>query len=209
MRLIKYSHACVRLEDGDRKLVIDPGLWSEVESLAGATDVLITHEHYDHVDSEKLAEAKAGNPDLRVYVPSSAADQLAGLGDSVVTVAVGDRFTAAGFDVRVVGGQHAEIYEGLPGVANVGYIVEGSIYHPGDALFRPDSAVETLLLPASAPWLKLAEALDFVRDIKPKRAHPIHDALLSEIGLSAFDNWANLKGGTSYTRLEIGEPVSL
>ncbi len=209
MRMIKYTHACVRLEDGDRKLVIDPGLWSEAESLAGVTDVLITHEHYDHVDTEKLADAKSIDSNLKVYAPSSVAQQLAGLGDSVVTVGAGDTFTAAGFEVRVVGGEHAEIYEGLPGVVNVGYIIEGAIYHPGDSLFRPDTAIETLLLPVSAPWLKLAEALDFVRDLKPRQAHPIHDALLSEIGQSAFDNWANLKGGTGYSRLEIGEPVDL
>jgi L-ascorbate metabolism protein UlaG (beta-lactamase superfamily) len=207
--MIKYTHACVRLEDGDRKLVIDPGLWSEAESLAGVTDVLITHEHYDHVDTEKLADAKSIDSNLKVYAPSSVAQQLAGLGDSVVTVGAGDTFTAAGFEVRVVGGEHAEIYEGLPGVVNVGYIIGGAIYHPGDSLFRPDTAIETLLLPVSAPWLKLAEALDFVRDLKPRRAHPIHDALLSEIGQSAFDNWASLKGGTGYSRLEIGQPVDL
>jgi L-ascorbate metabolism protein UlaG (beta-lactamase superfamily) len=207
--MIKYSHACVRLEDGDRVLVIDPGLFSEAESLTGASDVLITHEHYDHVDSEKLADALENNPDLRVYAPAPLAEQLSGLGGALVTVAVGDRFTAAGFAVRAVGGEHAEIYEGLPGVVNVGYIIEDTIYHPGDSLFRPDTAVPTLLLPASAPWLKLAEALDFVRAVGPQRAHPIHDALLSDIGLTAFDNWLNLKGATAYTRIPIGEAVEL
>ncbi|GAA5188451.1 MBL fold metallo-hydrolase [Rugosimonospora acidiphila] len=209
MQMIKYTHACVRLEDGERRLVIDPGLWSEVEALAGVADVLITHEHYDHVDSDKLAEARQDNPNLRVYAPASVAGQLAALGDSVVTVSVGDRFTAGGFSVRAVGGEHAEIYEGLPGCANVGYLVDESLYHPGDSLFRPDAAVETLLVPAAAPWLKLAEALDFVRDVKPARAYPIHDALLSEVGQHAFDNWMDLKGSTDYTRPQTGEPVSL
>src|ERR1700753_1989868 len=115
MRMIKYGHACVRLEDGARALVIDPGLFSEADSLTGASDVLITHEHYDHVDSEKLADARTENPDLRVYAPEPVAAQLAGLGGGVVTVSEGERFTAAGFNVRCVGGQHAEIYEGLPG----------------------------------------------------------------------------------------------
>jgi L-ascorbate metabolism protein UlaG (beta-lactamase superfamily) len=207
--MIKYGHACVRLEDGDRVLVIDPGLFTEAESLTGASDVLITHEHYDHVDREKIADARTENPDLRVYAPAPVAQQLANLGDVVVTVSSGDRFTAAGFAVRAVGGEHAEIYEGLPGVANIGYMVEDTIYHPGDSLFRPDTAVPTLLLPASAPWLKLAEALDFVRAVKPQRAHPIHDALLSDIGLTAFDNWVNLKGDTDYSRVPIGESVDL
>ena len=52
--------------------------------------------------------------------------------------------------LRVVGGAHAEIYEGLPGCANVGFVVEG-VYHPGDSLFVPDVPVTTLLVPWTVP----------------------------------------------------------
>ena len=46
MLLTKFTHSCVRLEDGDRALVIDPGVFSEVEAaLSGVNRVLITHEH--------------------------------------------------------------------------------------------------------------------------------------------------------------------
>ena len=62
---------------------------------------------------------------------------------AVRTVEVGDRFTVNGFGVEAVGGQHAEIYEGLPGCANIGFIVDG-VYHPGDALHVPSSEVVTL-----------------------------------------------------------------
>jgi L-ascorbate metabolism protein UlaG (beta-lactamase superfamily) len=208
MRMIKYTHACVRLEDGDRVLVIDPGLWSEGEALHGASDVLITHEHFDHLDTEKLAEARVDNHNLTVYAPAPAAAQLGAHTEGVVTIEPGDRFVAAGFQIRALGGPHGEIYQGMPGIDNVGYLVEDRLYHPGDSLLRPDVAVETLLLPASAPWLKLAEALDFVRDVKPRRAYPIHDAMLSGIGQTSFDNWVNLKGETEYARIPIGESVS-
>src|SRR5690606_8687004 len=119
------------------------------------------------------------NPALKIYAASAVAAQLAALGDAVVTVSVGQTFTAAGFTVQAVGGEHAEIYEGKPGIANLGYIVDGAVYHPGDALFVPPVSVPTLLLPVSGPWLKTAESLDFVRAIQPQRAIPIHDALLS------------------------------
>ena len=36
MRLTKYTHACVRLDDGDRHLVIDPGSFSPDGELATA-----------------------------------------------------------------------------------------------------------------------------------------------------------------------------
>ena len=29
MQLTKYTHSCVRIDDGDRALVIDPGMFSE------------------------------------------------------------------------------------------------------------------------------------------------------------------------------------
>ena len=208
MRLTKYTHACVRLQDGDRQLVIDPGIWSEGTALEGVSHVLITHEHADHVDVDKLAAAQLANADLKVYAHADVAAQLEKLGDAVVTVASGDEFDAGGFPVRVVGGAHAEIYDGLPGCANIGFVVDG-VYHPGDSLFVPDVPVTTLLVPTNAPWLKLAEGIDFVRAVGPARAHSIHDAMLSEKGEQILDRWHDLKGNTRYSRIPVGETVDL
>lgn len=207
MRLIKYTHACVRLEDNDRVLLIDPGTLAEPEAFAGVDDVLVTHEHADHVDVEALTRAKQSNPALKVYTHAALAAELQEL--DAQAVAAGDTFTAAGFSVKVVGGQHAEIYDGLPGCPNVGFIVDGNVYHPGDSYFVPDEEVETLLVPASGPWSKLGEALSFNRAIKPARAIAIHEAMLSELGLDNFGRWMEMKGETSYSRLRPGESVSL
>jgi L-ascorbate metabolism protein UlaG (beta-lactamase superfamily) len=154
MRLTKFGHACVRLEDGDRRLVIDPGTYTEPEALAGADAVLVTHEHADHADTDKLEAACAANPGLTVHGPSSWADSVRDrLGDAVSGVSAGEDFTAAGFTVRAVGGKHAEIIDGLPGCPNLGYVVAG-IYHPGDSYFVPAEPVEVLLVPASGPWTR-------------------------------------------------------
>ncbi|KAA2258737.1 MBL fold metallo-hydrolase [Solihabitans fulvus] len=203
MRLIKYSHACVRLEQDDRVLVIDPGVWSEAEALIGVTDVLITHEHADHVDLDRLKAAEG----VRIFAPAEAAAQATELGERVVTVAAGEDFTAGGFSVRAVGGLHAEIFDGLPGCANLGYIVEG-VYHPGDSFFVPDEEVDTLLVPAAGPWFKLGEALEFTRAVKPARAFPIHDAPLNDLGKSNVDGWMDFKGDTQYARLGTGESTT-
>ncbi|MEU8979238.1 MBL fold metallo-hydrolase [Streptomyces sp. NPDC048309] len=205
MRLTKYGHACVRLEDGDRVLVIDPGTYSEAESLAGATAVLITHEHADHIDVDKLKAARDGNPALTVHTHPALA---ASLGDGVIPVEVGDTFSAAGFTVRAVGGEHAEIIDGLPGCPNLGFLVDG-VYHPGDSYFVPAESVDTLLVPASGPWAKLGEAIDFARAVRPTRAFPIHDAHFGDIGLDSFDWWLETKGGTDYARVPSGESVDL
>ena len=209
MLLTKYGHACVRLEKAGQVIVIDPGSFSEPESLQDAVGVLITHEHADHVDPELLVAAQTGNPSLVVHTNADVVAQLAQKGVTAQPVGPGSAFALAGFEVRVVGGEHAEIYDGLPGCANVGFIVDEAVYHPGDSLFVPDADIETLLVPVSAPWLKLREAIDFVRAVGPSRAHPIHDALLSEIGLGNVDSWLGNKGGTDYSRIPVGESVEL
>jgi L-ascorbate metabolism protein UlaG (beta-lactamase superfamily) len=216
MQLVKFTHACVRLVDGDRNLLIDPGVWVEQAAFDGATDILITHEHIDHVDEERLVAAARADSGLQIFAPDPIADKLRQeVGPAVTTVAPGDSLTAAGFAVQVVGGAHAEIYEGLPGCANVGYLVSspgaaGWVYHPGDSFFVPEAEVDTLLVPISAPWLKLAEGLDFVRAVAPKRAFPIHDRSLSEdIGQPFTDRWFEMKGETSYARIPTGGTVDL
>ncbi len=205
MDLIKYTHACVRLEDSGRVLLVDPGIWAETAAFDGVSEVLVTHEHFDHVDVERLAQAG----DVVVYAPATIADKLAEAGVSTRTVALGDTFEAAGFSVRAVGGRHADIYDGLPGCANLGYIIDGAVYHPGDSFFVPDAEIETLLVPLSGPWFKLAEAIDFVRGVKPTRAFPIHDAMLSERGLAGMDSWLGMKGETDYARIPLTESVTI
>jgi hypothetical protein len=69
--------------------------------------------------------------------------------------------------------------------------------------------VEVLLVPIGAPWLKLAESIDFVRAVRPQRAHPTHDAVLSEIGQQFSDSLVAQRSGTAYSRLPHGEPIEL
>lgn len=181
MQLTKFTHACVRLDDGDRSLVIDPGVFSEVEqALDGASAVLITHEHPDHLDLDKVWAALEADPRLQLFAPPSVTAGLAHLGDQVVTVEAGQQHTAGGFAVSTHGGQHALIHPAIPMIANVGYLVEG-VYHPGDSFAVPSEPVSTLLLPTNAPWSKAAEVIDFAISVRAPRAHQIHDSLITDV----------------------------
>jgi L-ascorbate metabolism protein UlaG (beta-lactamase superfamily) len=180
MWITKFSHACVRVEDAGRVLVIDPGVWSEPDALNGADAVLVTHEHADHIDVRRLADL--GAP---VYAPAGA--DVGPL--DVHRVRSGETFTAAAFTVRALGGRHAVTHGDQPDCANLSYLVNGLLYHPGDSLHVPAEPVETLLVPVQAPWLKLTEAIDFVRAIRPERAYGIHDAMINERGLASANRW--------------------
>ena len=198
MRITKYTHACVRLELDGRVLVIDPGTWSEPEALIGADAVLVTHEHADHIDV--LGLTGLGVP---VYAPADAdIPQLETIG-----VSSGIEFTAAGFRVRAVGGRHAFIYDGEPDCANLGYVVDEAVYHPGDALYVPEQPVETLLVPAQGSWMKMAEAIDFIKAIEPQRTFPIHDAQLNDRGLNSVNAWLGESTDSGYRYLAPGESL--
>ncbi len=199
MRIIRYTHSCVRLElDGGTSLVIDPGIWSEPAALRGADAILVTHDHVDHVDALRLAGL--GAP---VFAPAGA--HISGL--EVHGVTAGQSFDVGGFRVRAVGGRHAAVHAGQVTCANLGYLVEDTLYHPGDALHVPQQPVETLLVPLQGAWLKTSEAIDFVQAIAPERAFGIHDAQVNGRGLTSLNGWLEEQGGTDYRWLQPGTPA--
>jgi len=216
MLLTKFSHSCVRITDDERAVVIDPGVFSEVDTaLEDVSAVLITHEHPDHVDAGRLAAAAAANDDLRIWAPRSVVDQLAGkpeLADRLTAVGPGEEFTAGGFPIRTFGGQHALIHSSVPVVSNVCYLVEGTVYHPGDSYVVPPLAVELALIPINAPWAKIAETMDFAIAVRAARAIGIHDALLSDAGRSLYGSQVQRVGleyETEYQPLLPGESREL
>jgi L-ascorbate metabolism protein UlaG (beta-lactamase superfamily) len=213
MELTKHGHACVVLSDGDRRLVIDPGAFSDpAAALRGASAVLITHEHADHFVPDALRAAMDTDPGLEVWTNASVAAQLEGLGTRVHVVGNGDAVTVAGFDVHVHGELHAVIHPDIPRILNVGFLVDGRVFHPGDALTVPDEPVATLLLPVHAPWSKISEVVDYVRAVNADQAYGVHDGLLNDTGLGAVAGLLGERGPgtpTPYSRLAPGDSAEL
>lgn len=191
MRLTRYGHACIRLDHEGVVIVIDPGVYSAPHALDGAHAVLVTHEHVDHFAEPVLRAAAEADPALRIWADRSVADRLGGLGAGRVTVVGdGDAFAVAGIGVEAHGQLHAETHPDLPRVTNVGFLVgdtDGAVFHPGDAFTVPARPVDTLLVPVHGPWSKTGEVIDYVREIKPRRALSIHDSGLSEGGNGLVD----------------------
>ncbi|WP_062388361.1 MBL fold metallo-hydrolase [Demequina iriomotensis] len=211
MRLTKHGHACVSIASPEGRLLIDPGAYTpDAADLIAATGaVLLTHEHPDHVDAKAILAALAARPDLRVVGPDPVVGEWAGrFPGQVSAVAPGEALVAGGLAVTVHGGRHAEIHPDMPRPVNVGYLVGGRVYHPGDSLEAPGE-VDVLLVPASGPWFRAAGAVDLVRAVRPARAIAIHDAHASAVGLGVV---ARVVESLAVVPLEVlapGESVEL
>ncbi|MGK5113491.1 MULTISPECIES: MBL fold metallo-hydrolase [unclassified Geodermatophilus] len=212
MELTKHGHACVVLSEDGRRVVIDPGAFTDPAALDGASAVLVTHEHVDHFAPDALRAAMDADPALEVWTNGSVAGQLEGLGNRVHVVGDGDAVTVAGFEVTVHGELHAVIHPDIPRIPNVGFLVGGHVFHPGDALTVPDEPVATLLLPVHAPWSKVSEVIDYVRAVDADQAFAVHDGLLNDTGLGVVGGMLGERGPgtpTPYSRLAPGDSVEL
>jgi L-ascorbate metabolism protein UlaG (beta-lactamase superfamily) len=212
MRLTKFGHACVRIEHEGTVVVLDPGVFTDAEAVDGADAVLITHEHGDHYDPDKLRAT-----DAPVFTIDAVAQRIRedapDVAERLNVVAPDERFDV-GVPVRAVGELHAVIHPEFPRFHNSGYVLElgeRRVYHPGDALTPPGEAVDLLCVPVSAPWMKASEAIDFAREVKARRNLAIHDRVYSETGLGIVDGHMNAflpKEGLEYARIADGEELS-
>jgi L-ascorbate metabolism protein UlaG (beta-lactamase superfamily) len=211
MRLTKLTHACVRLQKDDRTLVIDPGgLTKEADALDGADAILVTHEHMDHLDADRLRAAVSERPGLEIYTCRAVADQMSGVSTRIL--GDGDAVTIAGFEVAVVGEKHEVVHPDVPPVDNIGFFVDDTVFHPGDAFTVPGRPVPTLLVPTQAPWMKSTEMIHYLREVEPERAFSIHDGLVNDIGLMLIDGLLGGEGereSKDFRRLAPGESLDL
>lgn len=192
------GHAGIRVEQDGYTLVVDPGAYCDraalEQALADADGILITHEHFDHFDAPAVGAALAAKPAVEVWTNGSVAALLEGTPATVRTIGDGDAFTAGGIEVHGHGEWHARIHADVPLVRNTGFLIGGgasggTVFHPGDALTDLGVAVDVLLLPSHGPWTRTGDLLDYVRQVKPGRVSPIHDAMLSALGDRSIDTF--------------------
>jgi L-ascorbate metabolism protein UlaG (beta-lactamase superfamily) len=211
MRITKYEHACFVAQIGEKKLVVDPG--SFTVPLPDSTDVVavvITHEHGDHWTQEHLARIVENSPGVRIFGPAGVA--AAATESTIEVVKAGDKVELEPFTLEFFGEKHAEIHASIPLVDNVGVLINGQVYYSGDSFTQGPEGVELLAVPASAPWLKIGETMDYVAEAKPKRSFPTHEMINSVLG----NNMANGRikevteaGGGEFFALTPGDTVEI
>ena len=211
MKLVKREHACLVVTQGSDTLIVDPGSFTlPLEGVTGVVAVVITHEHPDHWTPEHLDRITAANPDARLFGPAGVA--AAADGYDVTVVADGDTVEVGEFTLAFYGGKHAVIHSSIAVIDNVGVLVNGVLWYGGDSFTVPPVAVETVAVPAGAPWLKIGEVMDYVDTLAPKRSFPTHEMVLSVIGKGmANQRIASVteSHGGEHFALEPGESLDL
>ena len=204
MKITKYGHSCLHVVDGSASILLDPGGFSQgFETLSGLTAVLVTHQHADHVDPQRLPGLLRANPDATLYADPGSVAMLAEAGITATPVATGDRLDV-GTTVDVFAVNHAVVHRDIPVIPNACYLIGGRLLHPGDSLTVIDRPVEILALPASAPWMAVKEAIDYYRAVAPQVAIPIHEKLMANPAMvygmlerlrPAGSRWLNMDDG--------------
>lgn len=182
MRITKLEHAALVLEEGGRRLVVDPGgLTNPILGLDHVDAVVITHEHADHWTPDQLRRILSDNGDAVILGPQGVADAAEGF--DVRVASPGESVEVGPWSLRFFGGNHAIIHSSIPAIQNLGVLVNDRLYYPGDSFYIPFGVqVDTLAVPAGAPWMRLGEAIDYVAQVKPRRAFGVHDGVLSAAG---------------------------
>jgi L-ascorbate metabolism protein UlaG (beta-lactamase superfamily) len=214
MRLTHLGHACLLVEVADARLLIDPGIWSpRAFDQRDLSAVLITHQHPDHVDQERLPELLRANPAAALFADPGTARLLRESGLDPEAFEEGDEVGFGTARVAGAGQNHALIHDDIPRISNTGVRVsapgEPTLFHPGDALDAEPGPVDVLAFPVNAPWMRSREMTGFLRRFNAPHAVPIHDGLLSERGRTLYlTQAANLGGHDTQIRdLADGEPA--
>lgn len=174
----RLADSCLTVTTDGGTSLIDPGFFSwssgevDLDQVGDVQQVLITHEHADHVHPDFVRWLLDRGDDVVVRANGAVADLLAPHGIEVDT-RVPDHLTAE--DVH---------HEPLPNGAtppNRSWTVDEVFTHPGDS-HQPTHTAPVLALPMMAPWTSATDAVAFAKRVRPQQVVPVHDFYLSASG---------------------------
>lgn len=198
MRLTHLGHACLLVEIADERILIDPGnVTPSFDDVLDLSAVVITHQHPDHLDPDRLPDLVRANRDARLLCDPGSVEVLSGLG---IEAHAHDGATEIGaVTLTPVGELHALIHDDIPVIPNVGIVLraagESSVFHPGDSLDGEPGQVDVVAFPLNAPWQRSRDMAGFLRRLNPAIAVPIHDGLLNPTGRAGYLRQADQLGG--------------
>lgn len=172
MHVTKFEQSCLLIDNGDGRILIDPGSLSSnlgVDRFGRVDAILYTHSHGDHFDqalAEPLIDAGA-----TVVANADVARKL-GL-DECLVIEAGQTINVAGFDVEAVDIPHMPMVDGSEPPPNLGFVLDGRFLHPGDGI-EPVRRVAHAAVPIAGPGVSFRQAYLFVEGTGAASVVPIH-----------------------------------
>lgn len=171
MKITKYLHSCLLVEDQENTVLIDPGNYTyedhalDINKLKQLDYILITHSHPDHCHLPFIKELVAKFPDVQIMSNPTVAWLLSPEGITVRTEAT----DSIGMETV----PHEKLWD-KEAPENTIFTVFNKLTHPGDT-FQVSHTTDVLALPLQSPWGSTAAAVSLAVKLKPKVIIPIHD----------------------------------
>lgn len=176
------GHGSLMMTFNGKTLHVDPvSVEADYAKMPKADLILITHEHYDHLDLKAVAAVKTAA--TKIVCNSASAGQIPG----AVVMKNGDRQTVDGLPLEAVPAYNIKhmMEPGKPfhpkGVGN-GYVVtfgDKRVYIAGDTENIPEmkqiKEIDIAFLPMNLPYTMTPEmTADAARSVRPKILYPYH-----------------------------------
>jgi L-ascorbate metabolism protein UlaG (beta-lactamase superfamily) len=214
MKITKYGHCCLLVEEKGLRLITDPGNYSNYpngkDELENIDLVLITHEHADHIHIPALKEIVKKNPSVRIVTNKGVAKLLDVENIKYELIENNGSIVVKGILIEGLEGKHELIYKTLPSVQNTGFFINNKLFYPGDSFHNPNKKVDILALPVAGPWCRISDAIDYALLVKPRVAFPVHDGGLKIMGANhRIPSMVLPNNGIQFVVLEEGKETEL
>jgi L-ascorbate metabolism protein UlaG (beta-lactamase superfamily) len=179
--ITKYPQSCLVVEVGAARLLIDPGSFLtarfDLADLGRIDAVLVTHRHADHLDPQVVAPLRERG--IELYGNDDVAELVGG--DAITTIRSGEPFQAAGVEIHPHDLPHVVMVDGSPGPPNTGFLVDGTLFHPGDGVELTGLSARVVAAPICGPSISFREAYRFVQQLGASTVVPVHyDAFVAD-----------------------------
>jgi L-ascorbate metabolism protein UlaG (beta-lactamase superfamily) len=160
MKITKFAHSCLLVETPERTALFNPGIFSwqsgtfDTGKLTRLDEILITHEHKDHLHLPFVQVLRERFPDASIYTTPAVATILKG--------------------IEFFHTEHHSLAPMFSTPQHTGFHYLGELTDPGDTHdFTEHKRV--LALPVTAPWGGLIQAAAVGERLRPEVILPIHD----------------------------------
>lgn len=171
MKITKYLHSCLLIEEAGKTILIDPGEYTydayvfPLETLPALDNIIITHEHADHCSIPFLKKLLARFPKTPITTNKAVKVLL-----EKENIPGRTSLPSYVYAKKI---PHEKVI-GVTPPENTCFTLFNRLTHPGDS-FHISEIAEILALPVQAPWGSMTQAVNLAVSLKPQVVIPIHD----------------------------------